>query len=321
MTDPMQRPPVSRESHAERVARARILAAVAGKDIDDALAENAGNTPLRRARADIMLDRVVPGTTKGDYKAFDRAERQLKEGTGLFSSRQQHPRVGTIEDQMDSNRFYRKKDNPHWLELSRIQDEITDLSREARVAEMDQQDYFEENPHKRNAAVERDLSRGRAERLASDRAELAEQHGAAYSQVKQVGAQSGWNDSVSDQSWLDEEQDWDDYEAAGNQGKLTFFSPYYDEDLALENEPAVMWQEEVHGHRDVVTDYGEDFATDRQFAWPAVDPDNEDYLMYSPDSFPDPREERRTDGRPWSERRREVFPEDYDEHGNLLPGL
>jgi hypothetical protein len=142
------------------VEQARKLAFDASKDIDDALAENAGNTPLRRAKADAMLDRVFPGTTQDDYDAHDAAEARIldrRSPVSLAGDNYSHNfGPGDVAETMDA---MRKEDDDAYRKLTQIGGQW----------------YRYED-----------------ERATRHETGLRRKHAAAWQEVKQVGAQSEW---------------------------------------------------------------------------------------------------------------------------------
>ena len=166
--------PVNRESHAERVEQARRLAFDAGKDIDDALAENASNTSLRRAKADAMLDRVFPGTTQDDYDAHDAAEARILNSRakvlGPDSDYARNFSPGVVVQVMDA---MREEDDDAYRKLTRLSGQ---------------------------------WYRYDDERATRHETGLRRKHAAAWQEVKQVGAQSEW-DRGRDSRYIDPRSD------------------------------------------------------------------------------------------------------------------
>jgi hypothetical protein len=181
-SDSHRRPEVSQDAHSERVKQARKLAFDAGKDIDDALAENVGNPQLRRARADAMLDRVFPGMTQEDYDTYDAAE------AALLHSR---------------TRGYTTVHGQEYDELSQKEKSAINEFGPNHVAdEMDEQRLHDDAWYDRLDRIDMDWSGDGDEYDA----ELLRDHADAWQKVQQVGAQSEWDD-YNDLKWVDESSD------------------------------------------------------------------------------------------------------------------
>jgi hypothetical protein len=318
------------------------MAAGAGDNmraIDGALAENQSHPVVGPLRTEAFLDRVFPSTTKGDYKAFDKAERAAvfpglskQDVAGLTPN--ERLEIGLqgagVKDVLREMDFYRRKQNRSaWSDLSDVSHALT-RARSKATNDITTVRHFPRdlpNGYPDAAAYEREVS----EKFGERQTELAAQSDDIYSGIKQVGAQTPWTTMFgsSHSDWLTPEDTWDDVHATNNHAKFGHLTTMYDPDLSLENEPALLWQEAVLGHRRVKSGWGEDNSGPGAYEpSPPISMHEDDIVNedseephYTHDDFPDPHEVRRTDGRPWSERRREVFPEDYDEHGNLLPGL
>jgi hypothetical protein len=164
VSDPLQRPPVSRESHAERVRQARSLAFDAGKSIDDALAENASSTPVRRAKAAAMLDRAFPGTTQDDYDAYDAAE------ADILDRRARSVDQGLLD-----------------------KDDVGHFGPGNVVIQMENLRRSDDDAYRKLIGINSEWYRYDDERATNYDAGRRREQAAAWKEVKQVGAQSEWD--------------------------------------------------------------------------------------------------------------------------------
>ena len=230
MTDERNPQPVSREAHADRVARVRAMAADAGNDmraIDAALSANQRHSVVGPLRTNAFLDRVFPGTTQDDYDAHDAAETQLRE-TGIRRYHQNSRDAGLdpiptseIPDRywdrinnfgpdkvVDTMHSQRMRQDRALMRVSSLQDEYAEDLENYEGHEDDPgephsglpaHDYFVASEHYDNDDPDYEppwdtLKEG----MNSRRQEMNE----ALGQVKQVGSQDEWDNS-DELPWLE----------------------------------------------------------------------------------------------------------------------
>lgn len=183
--NPLNKPLVSREAHADRVNKVRKEAYDIGFDIDSALAQNA--SAMRGTNTDAMLDRVFPGTTQDDYDAFDSAESTLRDSYTSYYARQRSPfgneNLG-YDDLSDDDKFGVNLFGPDDVAERMFDERRANDDWYQEVYEIDDEWY--DDPH------------GNADR---HEARVRRKHNDAWSRVDQVGAQSKW-DTAEDTRWM-----------------------------------------------------------------------------------------------------------------------